>query len=328
MEKKVLYLETGSTDPCYNLAFEEYVLLNRKDTDVLILWQNDNSIIIGVNQNTEAEINAPFVAEHGIHVVRRTTGGGAVYHDLGNLNYSFISDYAGIEASSLERFTRPIVSALESLGIHAEASGRNDILAEGCKVSGTARRIAEGRILYHGTLLFDSNPEMVAGSLHVDPEKFRSKGVKSVRSRVGNIRAFLKKDMTLPEFWAYLKTFLAGETEASSLTEEELREVNALADSKYRTREWNYGKDKGLALQAKKRVPGGSVEVLLRTEGGIIGDIAFRGDYLSMRPEEDIARVLRNCPYDPQEVSLRLLAVDLREYFGSITLPELLEVIF
>ena len=328
MEKKLIYLETGSTDPCWNLAFEEYVLLNKKENDVLILWQNDNAVIIGQNQNTAAEINAPFVEEHGVRVVRRTTGGGAVYHDLGNLNYSFISDYESIEASSLERFTRPIVAALAALGVRAEASGRNDILVEGCKVSGTARRIAGGRILYHGTLLFDSNPEMVAGTLKVDPEKIRSKGVQSVRSRVGNIRSFLREDMTLQEFWEHLKKEMAGECVTDQLSGVELAAVSELADSKYRTREWNYGGSAGLELHSKKRFPGGGLEVSLETEKGTIRGIQLRGDYLSMRPSEDLTRALEGCPYDPVSVSERLRAFDLREYLGGITEEQFIETIF
>ena len=150
--ERLHYLETGSTDPAYNLAFEEYVLTHRMDGDYLILWQNDNTVVVGQNQNTAAEINRAFVEAHGVHVVRRTTGGGAVYHDLGNLNYSFITDE---EAGSLrlERFTAPVVDALASLGLQAEASGRNDILVEGRKVSGTAQRVYKTRILHHGTLL-------------------------------------------------------------------------------------------------------------------------------------------------------------------------------
>ena len=162
------------------MAFEEYVLTHRQQGEYLLLWQNDNTIVVGRNQNTAQEIDPAFVEKHHINVVRRSTGGGAVYHDMGNLNYSFITDIGNSERLTMERFTQPVVAALRGLGLHAEASGRNDILVEGRKVSGTAQRLVNGRILHHGTLLFDSRPEMIAGALRVDPAKFASKGAKSV----------------------------------------------------------------------------------------------------------------------------------------------------
>ena len=211
--------------------------------EYLLLWQNDNTIVIGQNQNAEGEINRAFVEAHQIHVVRRTTGGGAVYHDLGNLNYSFITDVGDAERLTMERFTRPIVEALQGLGLQAEASGRNDILVEGRKVSGTAQRLLRGRFLYHGTLLFDANPGMVSGALNVDPAKFESKSAKSVRSRIGNIREFLKTDMDMPAFWSYLKKTLAGSGLVEDhLTDEELAAVDELKRTKYDTWEWNFGR--------------------------------------------------------------------------------------
>ena len=210
MANSVTYLETGSLIPYYNLAFEEWVLTHCLEGDYLMLWQNDNTIVIGQNQNAEAEINRAFVDEHKINVVRRGTGGGAVYHDLGNLNYSFITDAGDLQERSAARFTQPVVEALKALGLDAESSGRNDILVSGRKVSGTAQQLYKGRILHHGTLLFDSNADMIVGALNPDPTKFQSKSVQSVRSRVGNIRSFLPQDMTLGEFWDYLKIALSG----------------------------------------------------------------------------------------------------------------------
>ena len=279
--ERLHYLETGSTDPAYNLAFEEYVLTHRMDGDYLILWQNDNTVVVGQNQNTAAEINRAFVEAHGVHVVRRTTGGGAVYHDLGNLNYSFITDE---EAGSLrlERFTAPVVDALASLGLQAEASGRNDILVEGRKVSGTAQRVYKTRILHHGTLLFDSDPDMVAGALNVDPEKFRSKGRKSVRSRIGNIRSFLKQDMTLQDFWAHLRVSL-GKTDVApeQLTAEELAQVQRLKEEKYDTWEWTYGRSPRYNYTSKRRWPGGNLEVYAEIHEGKAEQIRFYGDFMA-----------------------------------------------
>ena len=254
MQKAVRYLETGSVDPFFNLAFEEYVLQNRKQGDYLILWQNENTVVIGQNQNAEAEINRSFVERHNVKVVRRTTGGGAVYHDLGNLNYSFITDAGELSTLTMSRFTDAVVNALESLGLQSEASGRNDILVNGKKVSGTAQRVVGGRILYHGTLLFDSDPDMVAGALNADPAKFVSKSSKSVRSRIGNIRQMLAEDMTLRQFWDRIKNELSGGGfTADSLSKDELKKVDQLVNDKYSCWEWNFGRSPKYELTNKQR---------------------------------------------------------------------------
>ena len=329
MADKVLYLETGSQDPAFNLAFEEYVLTNRREGAYLLLWQNDNTIVIGQNQNAEAEINRAFVEEHGIHVVRRTTGGGAVYHDLGNLNYSFITDLGNAEQLTMERFTQPIVEALKALGLDAEASGRNDILVEGRKISGTAQRVTRDRILHHGTLLFDADPSMVAGALNVDPEKFRSKSAKSVRSRIGNIRDFLKEDMDLPAFWDYLKTALAGSgLEQTTLTPEELAEVKALKAGKYDTWEWNFGRSPKYNMTNKRYWTGGGLEVRADVAQGVITDIIFYGDFLAVRGMEEVTEALRGCPFRAEDFGAVLDRFDLSKFFGAISKEEILETVF
>lgn len=324
-----IYLETGSQDPFYNLAFEEYVLTHRVEGDYLILWQNDNTIVIGQNQNAEAEINRSFVETHGIHVVRRMTGGGAVYHDMGNLNYSFITDGGDPGQLSMAAFTRPVVEALQALGLAAESSGRNDILVNGKKVSGTAQRLARGRILHHGTLLFDSNSDMVAGALHADPEKFRSKSVKSVRSRIGNIRDALGQDMELQDFWNYLKSALARDGFLpGSLTAAELEGVMDLKKSKYDTWEWNFGRSPKFDLVNKQRFPGGTLEIGLRVESGHIAEAAFYGDFLSVTSLEPLRQALQGCPFREEETAAVLDQFPLREMFGGIRKEEILETFF
>ena len=328
MEQVVHYLETGSTDPAYNLAFEEYVLTHRCEGDSLILWQNDNTLVVGQNQNAAAEINRAFVDEHNIHVVRRTTGGGAVYHDLGNLNYSFITDDEE-GPLHLERFTRPVVDALCTLGLQASASGRNDILVEDRKVSGTAQRIYKKRILHHGTLLFDSNPEMVAGALNVDPAKYQSKGQKSVRSRIGNIRSFLKQDMTLPEFWSYLvQTLGRSDVRRDALTEEELTQVRRLKEEKYDTWEWTYGKSPRYNVTCKQRWSGGNLEIYMEVAQGLTQALTIYGDFMATRPMQDVIDALTGCQFRPEAFSERLKQFSLPEYFGAITEEELLQTIF
>lgn len=328
MEKTVQYLETHSQNPYYNLAFEEYVLCHRTQGDYLLLWQNDNTIVVGQNQNTEAEINRAFVEQHHINVVRRSTGGGAVYHDLGNLNYSFITD-VGDDGISIRRFTEPVVAALRSLGLNAEASGRNDILVEGRKVSGTAQRRHGGRILHHGTLLFDANPGMVAGALNVDPEKFRSKSTKSVRSRIGNIRDFLPNDMELPAFWAYLKDALSGGgLTPGALSAVELAEVDRLKREKYDTWEWNYGRSPKFDVRCKRYWDGGCLEANVSIANGVITDVRFFGDFLSVCGLEELVERLKGVAFRPEDVRAVLNDSPVGELFGGITADEVTATIF
>ena len=326
----MIYLETGSADPHFNLAFEEYVLLNRRQGDYLMLWQNENSIIIGQNQNTYAEINREYVEKNHVHVVRRSTGGGAVYHDLGNLNYSFITDDISGGDTMFRMFTEPVVEALKSLGLDAGCSGRNDILVDGRKVSGIAQRHADGRILHHGTLLFQENLAAANEALHVDTEKIRAKGIQSVRSRIANISEYLDGRMTLPEFWEYIKNYFArssygGEGFVSgSLSEEELAEVRRIRKGKYDTWEWNYGKSWTADYTSKNRYDGGSIEVKAKLYHGRIEDIVFFGDFMSTQPLDEICAKLKGCEFRPEAVGEVLAGYDLTEYFGKIKKDEII----
>ena len=323
----MLYLETGRTDPAYNLAFEEYVLKNRQEGDYLLLWQNGPSVIIGQNQNPHEEVNCPLAAERGIPVVRRSSGGGAVYHDLGNLNYSFVTDAGNIGQMTLEHFGQRLVDALGGMGVDAELSGRNDILVAGRKVSGTAQRLQGGRILHHGTLLFETDAEAMSALLTPDAAKYSSKSSKSVRSRVGQLKDSLPEGTTLPIFWAALRTALTGEDDAETLRGEELEAIETLAREKYRSWDWNFGRTPAFDFQNRRRFPGGLLDVRLRTEHGCIQSIRFYGDFLSCRSLEEPEAALVGCPYTREAAAAVLGHFPLGECFGSITLAELLATI-
>ena len=323
------YLETGSTDARYNLAFEEFVLENRRQGDWLLLWQNADSVIIGLNQNAAEEVDPAFIRRHGIRVVRRMTGGGAVYHDLGNLNYSFITDAEDPAQLSMEVLARPVCRALEALGVRAELSGRNDICIDGKKVSGTAQRLSGGRVLHHGTLLFDSDAEMLSGALRADPEKFRSKAAQSVRSRVCNIRDCLPGDMELREFWAAILAELGRDgLVRESLDEAELAEVRRIAEEKYGSWDWNWGRSPDFGFRVRRRFPAGSLELCLDLHAGRIRDAAIFGDFLALRDCGPAREALLGRRFERGELEEALRGLPLREYFGGLGLEEILGLIF
>ena len=327
MNETFHYLETGSVDPCYNLATEQYVLEHKREGNWLLLWQNANTIVVGLNQNTAEEINAPFVREHGITVVRRMTGGGAVYHDLGNLNYSFISDVGNAEELSVRRFTEPVCRALKAMGINAQTSGRNDILVDGKKISGVAQRIVRGRILHHGTLLFHSDINMIAGALRADPTKFASKSVKSVRTRVGNLSDYLPADIGMAEFWnGILKELTHDGLIPETLKDEEQREIRELADEKYRSWDWTYGHSPDYNYRNRDRFPGGTLEVRMNIHRGKIEEIVFYGDYMATEPQFSLTDALRGVRAERQTVSEVLDRFDLPSYFGGIRKQEILNL--
>ena len=331
MSEKLYFMDIRSTDPTYNLALEEYLLLNHTQGEILLLWQNANTIVIGRNQNTEEEINRPFVEEHGITVVRRTTGGGAVYHDMGNLNYSFIQDVGDPETMSIAALAVPVVNALATMGVTAEVSGRNDILVDGKKISGVAQRMAKNRILHHGTLLYASDPDMVAGALKVRQDKFVSKSAKSVRARIGNIRDYVTDPtMTVEVFRERLIQALteSRDVETIVLTPEEEAEIIRLRDEKYRNWDWTYGKSPAYAFKNAARFPGGRLEVEADVEQGIIRDIRFTGDFLALLEVSGAQNALKGVRFDREAVRSALAPLPIREIFGSIGPDEILQLLF
>ena len=264
-----------NTDPYFNLASEQYLLDNEED-DVFMLWRNSPAVIIGRNQNAYAEINRKFVTENNIAVVRRLTGGGAVFHDLGNINFTFITKKGETGALDFARFCQPVIDALRALGVPAELSGRNDMTANGRKFSGNAQCVYNGRVMHHGTLLFDADMTKMSGALNADLEKMKSNGVKSVRARVCNLKEYLP-DMSVTELKSYLESSMGQSSVPFS--DGQIKGIEKLKKEKYESWEWDYGKSKEFAKTVKKRFPFGTVEISYTSEHGVLTDVMIRGDY-------------------------------------------------
>ncbi|MGE1163350.1 lipoate--protein ligase [Peribacillus simplex] len=322
----------GITDPRINLAIEEYALKHLNiDETYLLFYINRPSIIIGRNQNTIEEINADYVDGNGITVVRRLSGGGAVYHDLGNLNFSFITRDDGDSFHNFKKFTQPVVETLEKLGIQAELSGRNDILAEGKKISGNAMFSTKGRMFSHGTLLFQSEMDHIVSALKVKKDKIESKGIKSIRSRVGNIADFLKEPMSVEEFRSFLLQNIfkeSGEVTEYVLTEADWEKIHKISEERYQNWEWNYGKSPKFNLQNSHRFSVGSVDIRLEVNRGIIEHCKIYGDFFGVGEVADIEQKLTGSRYEKKAISNILDEIDVRHYFGNVTKEEILALIY
>ncbi len=327
----MLYIRNETTNPFYNLAMEEYLFNLNDKTDYLLLWRNEPTIVIGKHQNTIEEINSDYVREKQIHIVRRITGGGAVYHDLGNLNYSLIikSDYEG--GYDFRKFTLPIVKALERLNIKAEQSGRNDITIDGKKFSGNAQFVSKGKLLHHGTLLFDSEMEELAKALKVSKDKIESKGIKSVRSRVTNIKEYLQDDIGIIEFRELLLKYMFDSDEnlgTDQLSQEAINEIEKLRNKKYLTWDWNYGKSPEFNIKKAERFDGGKVEVLINVKDGIINDIKFYGDFFGSGDLSEIEDKLIGKRYEEEAIRDELKGFNMDYYFKNLGIRDLTDLLF
>ena len=287
-----LYILT-TTNPHYNLAVEEYLFRHERE-DVCMLWQNEPTVVIGKNQNAFAEVDIDALRRDGVHLARRITGGGAVYHDLGNVNFSFISANNAETGLDFARFTAPILKALASLGVQAELSGRNDLLLNGQKFSGNAQYSADGRTLHHGTLLFDAELTALGRYLRPDEEKLKSKGIKSVHSRVTNLAPHLQISATTGEFIYLLARFLRAEYAPLEPPIPQDEEIDMLF-ARNASREWLYPERElvaGYTLQQKKRFPFGSVEITLSMHNDTVRDAMIRGDFFGSAPVEELESAL------------------------------------
>ena len=325
------YLNLETTDAAFNLAAEQYVFDSLpRDRMYVMLWQNRSAVIIGKYQNALAEINQPFVQAHGIQVVRRLSGGGAVYHDLGNLNFTFIADAGDLETLDMKLFCAPVLRTLAALGVRAGVNGRNDMTIDGQKFSGNSQYLRGGRIMHHGTLLFDSDLSVVSQALQVDPAKIQAKGLKSVRSRVTNIRLHLREDFPLSTFRAALLENILRETpgEEYRFNETDLAAIERLRRERYESWEWNFGASPECTLLRRRRFEGcGTVEARLFIEHGLIVSLHFLGDFFSTdEPEELAARFVGLRP-ERAAYAAALDGVDVSRYFLGLDREALLALL-
>ena len=301
------------------MAFEAWCLKYLPEgQSYFYLWRNSPAVIVGENQNVYAEVNLDFLKSNGVKLARRTTGGGAVYHDLNNLNYSFIGEDVSVE---------PIVLALRSLGVQAEVTGRNDIFVDGRKVSGYAKRLENGRSLVHGTLMFDVDLSVLQRALDTPFSKMNMKGVKSVKSKVANLKDYLPQCSNVEQFKEALLNYFGASLEEYCLSMSQKEEIQSLCDTKFSTAEWNYGKCPDALITKKASFPCGTIEGQILLDAEKISQVAFVGDFIGGKSASELAEKLKDLPYEREAISKVLKQARVEDYFDAVSADQLTSLI-
>ncbi len=321
------YIKNDSINPYFNHALEEYFLKNFEE-ECFILWRNEPCILIGRNQNTLAEINPEYVRKNEIKVVRRLTGGGAVFNDLGNINFTFITNLEGLEDSSFRKFAQPVIEALEKLDVRAEFSGRNDITIDGRKFSGNARYYYKKRLLHHGTILFSGNLTNLNDALRIKPIKYRDKAVKSVKNRVTNISEHLAEKMDVLQFRDFLMKSIMdkyGIKSCYDFSEEDYRRIDEIRKNRFESYEWNYGSSPEYAFSNEERFPCGTIEVRTDIRDGSIRNIKFFGDFFGKKEISELELSLCGVKYEKNEIEKILNEINLDDYIQGMRTEDVTE---
>lgn len=324
----MLIIDSPSNDAYFNIALEEYLLYKYPDESIFLLYINAPSIIIGKFQNTLAEVNLEYLKEKAIKVVRRMSGGGAVYHDLGNLNFSFHTKWNENEFMDFAKFTLPVLHVLHQLNIPAQLEGRNDLLVDGKKFSGNAKLAKNGKMIQHGTILFDSNMNVLSDALKINPLKYKDKAVKSNRSRVINLKEYADEAITID----HLKLALINEMMLDNvqgkiyeLSSEDIQGVEKLINDKYGTWDWNFGFSPKYNFNNAIKIPAGYIELHLDVlQGGTIHGVKIFGDFFASRPIEDFEKMLIGMNHNENELRIFLDSIDLSVYFGKVSVDEII----
>lgn len=313
----------NSNNPYFNLALEEYFLKNKElKDDILILWQNEPVIVVGKNQNTYKELNLEYVDSKNIKVVRRLSGGGAVYHDLGNLNFTIIENNSNTHKNDFLFFALPVISCLRKLGVKASFSGRNDILIHDKKFSGNAQYFHKNKLLHHGTLLFISDLTMLSKALNVKKDKFESKGIKSVESRVVNISDYVASKISLKKFKDMLiESIFEDRSEKLKnyiLTDEDIKKIDELVENKYSTWKWNFGKSPEFNYRKEMKFNAGIVSIEMNVVDGIIKDFKIYGDFFEENPVEELEKLFLNKRFDLSEIETIVKEINISSYILNL----------
>lgn len=325
------YIKTDYDLAYYNMALEEYLMQSDKHTDNYVFFYiHRPSIIVGSHQNTYAEINSSYVKEKNIVVARRISGGGAVYHDEGNLNFSFVTNSPGGKTVDFKPYIKPVLKALKKLGVEADLSGRNDLCIGERKFSGNAQYILGSKVLHHGTLMFDVNVENMLNALNVSEMKISSKAVESVRSRVINLRDYLPKDTDILSFkQLLLDTFFEGEDfEEYTLTNEDINEVEKRVKEKFSTHEFNYGTPKKFDVCKKRKFPSGIVEASFSVKNNVFSAFELRGDFFCNKNTDELTSLISGTGFNESDFAKRLYEIDFDSYIANFTSGELQSLIF
>jgi len=327
----MLIIKRHHTDPYFNLAAEEYILKNFTD-DVFMLWRNAPAIIVGKHQNTLAEINLEYVKQQNIKVVRRLSGGGAVFHDLGNLNFTFIQNGRENSLIDFRKYTEPILDILNKLGIPAKFEGRNDLTINGLKFSGNAEHIWKSRVLHHGTLLFSAKMTDLSRALNADPLKFQDKAVKSVRSRVTNISEHLPEPMEIMQFATLIQDHIVEKNPDASfyeLSDHDNDQIVELIRTKYSTWDWNFGYSPNYNFRKILRTQkSGTIEFDLDVQNGTILHCKIFGDYFSRYDTEVIETTLTGVAHQTEAICEAIKPFAISDYFSGLTMEEFMEGMF
>lgn len=334
----MIFVDNGNNyDAATNIALETYLVENRLvDEPILLFYINKPSIIIGRNQNTIEEVNQPYIEENGIQVVRRMSGGGAVYHDLGNFSFCFIKDDDG-SFRDFKSFTEPVIAALHTMGASgAELLGRNDLLIDGKKFSGNAMYSKNGRMTAHGTILFDADLDEVNNALKPRKEKIESKGIKSVRSRVTNIKPYVDEGYQNLSTEAFrdlllLRIFNVEKREdvpELKLTDADWEAVEQLKAERFGNWDWNYGKSPDFDVNHSHKFPFGFVDVRFDVSKGLIKEAKIYGDFFGLGEITDVEEKLVGVRYDRQAIIDALADVNIKQYIGDIATETFVNELF